>query len=289
MSTMNNGTLDAKSPRGPIAEQVGRLQGAHEAGQPEQQAQLRDHRRRHRPGRRVGGGHAGRARLQGEGLHLPRLAAPGPLHRRPGRHQRRQELQGRRRQHLPPLLRHREGRRLPQPREQRLPPGPGQRSNIIDQCVAQGVPFAREYGGLLDNRSLRRRSGQPHVLRPGPDRPAAAARRLPGAGPSDRARHGRALQPLRDARRRGGRTVTPPASSCATSSPARSARTPATPWCWPPAATRTPSSCPRTRWPATPRPSGGPIGGAPTSPTRASPRSTRRASPRATSSSRSSR
>src|SRR5215813_12103208 len=25
--------------------------------------------------------------------------------------------------------------------------------NIIDQCVAQGVPFAREYGGLLDNRS----------------------------------------------------------------------------------------------------------------------------------------
>jgi succinate dehydrogenase flavoprotein subunit len=26
--------------------------------------------------------------------------------------------------------------------------------NIIDQCVAQGVPFAREYGGFLDNRSF---------------------------------------------------------------------------------------------------------------------------------------
>ena len=26
--------------------------------------------------------------------------------------------------------------------------------NIIDQMVAQGVPFAREYGGLLDNRSF---------------------------------------------------------------------------------------------------------------------------------------
>jgi succinate dehydrogenase / fumarate reductase flavoprotein subunit len=26
--------------------------------------------------------------------------------------------------------------------------------NIIDQCVAQGVPFAREYGGMLDNRSF---------------------------------------------------------------------------------------------------------------------------------------
>src|SRR6195952_4380538 len=27
-------------------------------------------------------------------------------------------------------------------------------ANIIDQCVAQGVPFAREYGGLLANRSF---------------------------------------------------------------------------------------------------------------------------------------
>jgi succinate dehydrogenase / fumarate reductase, flavoprotein subunit len=27
-------------------------------------------------------------------------------------------------------------------------------NNIIDQCVAQGVPFAREYGGFLDNRSF---------------------------------------------------------------------------------------------------------------------------------------
>jgi succinate dehydrogenase / fumarate reductase, flavoprotein subunit len=27
-------------------------------------------------------------------------------------------------------------------------------SNIIDQCVAQGVPFARDYGGMLDNRSF---------------------------------------------------------------------------------------------------------------------------------------
>jgi succinate dehydrogenase / fumarate reductase flavoprotein subunit len=27
-------------------------------------------------------------------------------------------------------------------------------ANIIDQCIAQGVPFARDYGGLLDNRSF---------------------------------------------------------------------------------------------------------------------------------------
>src|SRR5918996_2528602 len=34
--------------------------------------------------------------------------------------------------------------------------------NIIDQCVAQGVPFAREYGGLLDNPSF----GGPQGSRP---------------------------------------------------------------------------------------------------------------------------
>lgn len=27
-------------------------------------------------------------------------------------------------------------------------------NSIIDRCMAQGVPFAREYGGLLDNRSF---------------------------------------------------------------------------------------------------------------------------------------
>src|SRR2546425_8572304 len=31
--------------------------------------------------------------------------------------------------------------------------------NIIDQCVAQGVPFAREYGGTLSNRSFGRAQG----------------------------------------------------------------------------------------------------------------------------------
>src|SRR5262249_36561318 len=47
--------------------------------------------------------------------------------------------------------------------------------DIIDQCVAQGVPFAREYGGLLDNRSFggaqvsrtfyaRGQTGQPLLL-----------------------------------------------------------------------------------------------------------------------------
>jgi hypothetical protein len=51
--------------------------------------------------------------------------------------------------------------------------------NIIDQCVAQGVPFAREYGGLLDNRSFGGAQVSRTFYARGPDRPAAAARRLP--------------------------------------------------------------------------------------------------------------
>ena len=47
-------------------------------------------------------------------------------------------------------------------------------ANIIDQCVAQGVPFAREYGGLLDNRSFGGVQVSRTVLRQGPDRTAPA-------------------------------------------------------------------------------------------------------------------
>ena len=58
--------------------------------------------------------------------------------------------------------------------------------NIIDQCVAQGVPFAREYGGTARQPLVRRRAGLAHVLRARPDRPAAPPRRLPGARAPDR-------------------------------------------------------------------------------------------------------
>ena len=53
--------------------------------------------------------------------------------------------------------------------------------NIIDQCVAQGVPFAREYGGPSRQPIIRRGAGVAHLLRSRPDRPAAAPRRLPVA------------------------------------------------------------------------------------------------------------
>src|SRR5262249_30638225 len=43
--------------------------------------------------------------------------------------------------------------------------------DIIDQCVAQGVPFAREYGGLLDNRSFGGAQGSRTVFAPRQTRP----------------------------------------------------------------------------------------------------------------------
>src|SRR6201996_9442502 len=48
--------------------------------------------------------------------------------------------------------------------------------NIIDQCVAQGVPFAREYGGMLDNRSF----GGAQVSRTFSARGQPAQQLLPG-------------------------------------------------------------------------------------------------------------
>ena len=144
----------------------------------------------------------GGARLQREVLRLPRLAAARALHRRAGRHQRREELPQRRRQRLPPLLRHDQRRRLSRRVKATSIASPSCRVNIIDQAVAQGVPFAREYGGMLENRSF----GGVQVSRTfyarGPDRPAAPPRRIPGAGAPDRGRHREAVQPPRDARSR---------------------------------------------------------------------------------------
>ncbi len=55
-------------------------------------------------------------------------------------------------------------------------------ANIIDQCVAQGVPFAREYGGLLSNRSLWWNTGTTYILCSGSNRSAIIDRCIPGIG-----------------------------------------------------------------------------------------------------------
>ena len=55
-------------------------------------------------------------------------------------------------------------------------------TDIIDQCVAQGVPFAREYGGYLDNRSFGS-AGRTNFLCPRTDRTATASWSIPVSCP----------------------------------------------------------------------------------------------------------
>ena len=144
------------------------------------------------------GGDARRGGVQRQGLLLPGQPATCALDRGTGGHQRRQELQGGRRLGVPPLLRHREGRRLPRA-ESNVYRLAEVSANIIDQCVAQGVPFAREYGASSTTvRSVVCRCRAPST--PRPDRAAAAHRRVPGAGAAGRRGHRPAVQPSRDAR-----------------------------------------------------------------------------------------
>ena len=93
--------------------------------------------------------------------------------------------------------------------------------NIIDQCVAQGVPFAREYGGLLANRSF----GGVQVSAPSTPaaRPASSSCWVPMVSSCARS----TPAPSRCSRATrcstwSSSTATPAASSRATSSPARS-------------------------------------------------------------------
>ena len=176
-----------QDPRGDRRQEVGQAPLPHEAGEPGQQAQVQGHRGGHRPGRRLRRRDPGRARLQRACLHLAGQPPPRPQHRRPGRHQRRQELPQRRRQRPAPLLRHHQGRRLPRPRGQRVPPGPG---------LGEHHRPMRGPGRALRPRLrrpprqplLRRHPGVAHLLRPRPDGPAAPAGRLPGPDAPGRAR-----------------------------------------------------------------------------------------------------
>ena len=282
-------TLDSKIPDGPLADKWDSYKADAEAGQPDQQAQVQDHRRRHRPRRRVGRGDARRARLPGEGVHLPRLAPPGPLDRRPGRHQRGEELPGRRRQRPPAVLRHRQGRRLPRPRGQRVPPRRGVASTSSTRWSPRACRSPASTAACSTTAaSAARRS---------------AARSTPAARPASSC----CSAPTSSSPARSASAT----SSCTTACemvdvvvdrrPLRRhrhprpddrrvlSRTPPTPSCSPPAATATSSSCRPTPWPATSRRRGGPTAGRVRSPTRATRRSTRRASRRPTTSSRSSR
>jgi hypothetical protein len=100
--------------------------------------------------------------------------------------------------------------------------------NIIDQCAAQGVPFAREYGGLLANRSF----GGAQTCAPSTPaaRPASSSCSAPTA-PSPRwsAPAASSSSPTQRCSTSSSSTGTRRASSSATSSRARSRGTARTP------------------------------------------------------------
>ncbi len=172
-----------------------------EARQPGESPQIHHHHRRDRPGRRVGRLLARRAGLQRPQLLHSRQPAARAQHCRAGRHQCREELPERRRQHPAPVLRHHQGRRLPLAGGQRLPARANEREHHrsmrrAGRAVRAGV--RRPAGQSI----VRRRSGIAHVLRARPDRPAAAARGLPVDDAAGSARNRHLVPQPRDARRR---------------------------------------------------------------------------------------
>ena len=165
--------------------------------------------------------------LPGRGVHGPRLARRGPLDRRPGGD-------------TPPrttaatatastgcsttLVKGGDFR----PRRQRLSPRRRCRSTSSTRLVAQGVPFAREYGGLLDNRSF----GGAQVSRTfyvggqtGQQLLLGAYQQMAGRSVSARSSCGTGRARRRDRHRRALRRHRHPRPAA----PARSDRTPVTP------------------------------------------------------------
>ena len=175
-----------------------------EAGQSGEQAQVQPHRRRLRTGRGFGVGLVGRVGLRRPLLLLPGQPAPGAQHRRTGWHQRREELPERRRQRVPALLRHGQGRGLPRPRVQCVPArrGFGQHHRPVR---GPGRAFRARVQRLSRQSLLRRGAGVAHFLRAGTDGTATSPGRLPSAGPANRRRQGDDVFPHRDAGPRAGR------------------------------------------------------------------------------------
>ena len=136
-------------------------------------------------------------------------------HRRAGRHQRREELPERRRQHPAAVLRHDQGRRLPVARSERLPAGADQRQHHRPVRRAGRAVRPRVWRAARQP-VVRRRAGLAHVLRPRPDRPAAAARRVSVDDAAGRERHGHSRCPTGKCSTSSSSTGRRAASSAAT-------------------------------------------------------------------------
>ena len=178
--------LDSESPRRPAGREVDATQVRHEAGQPGQQAQVHAHRGRHRPGRRrrrrrrwpswatTSSASASRTARAAPTASPPRAASTPP-----------RTIRTTAIAFIASSTTPSRAATSARARPTSIA-WPKVSVNIIDQCVAQGVPFARVRRPARQPL-LRRRPGVAHLLLPRPDRPATAARRLPGAEPADRA------------------------------------------------------------------------------------------------------
>ena len=178
-------------------------------------------------------------------------------HRRPGRHQRRQELPQRRRQRLPALLRHGQGRRLPRPRVQRLPARRDRRSTSSTSAWPRACRSPASTAACSTPApSAARRSRAPSTpaARPASSCCSAPTRRWSGRS---RAGNGRDDTRARDARPDRRRRPGPRHRRPRPGHRRDRSRTSPTPSCSPPAATATSSTCRPTPRAATSPRSGG--------------------------------
>ena len=218
MIQISDKSLDSEGSRRPRPGEVGPAPLRAEARQPGQQAEVHDHRRRHRAGRRVGAASLAELGynvlsfcLQDSPRRAHSIAAQGGINAAKNYPNDGDSIW---RLFYDTVkggdFRSREANVY------RL----AQISNlIIDHCTALGVPFAREYGGTLANRSF----GGAQVSRTFYARGQTGQQLLLGAYSAmmRQVAHGKvdANPPAGDARPGGGRRLSPAASSPATSSP----------------------------------------------------------------------
>ena len=149
----------------------------------------------------------------------------------------------RRRLGPPPVLRHDQGRRLPEPGGQRVPPrrALGEHHRPGD---GTGCPLRPGIRRAPRHPVFRRHPGVTDFLLKGPDRAAIAPRRLPGADAPGRRRAWSSSTPAPRCSTSWSRMVGRWESWPATLSPGPSPATRAMPWSWQPVATPTSSSSP---------------------------------------------
>ena len=146
--------LNSNIPAGPLAQKWEKHKIPNQAHQPGEQAEIQDHRRGRGAGGRVGVGHARGTRLRGSQFCFPRfsprrahsIAAQGGINAAKNYQNDGDSVH----RLFYDTIKGGDFRS----REANVHRLAEVSVNIIDQCAAQGVPFAREYGGLLDNRSF---------------------------------------------------------------------------------------------------------------------------------------